>query len=131
MGKQRCLNLLIVMKISIKIIPFHTLKVRRHTYIKYYSNSIFFGTLYHLYPIILAEPISFQHKMKLIFVFALTAYFFVGSGGNPNPLRIMDEVEITDRARCKYNSDCSNGGVCVNFRCKECVGKDVVCDDAF
>ena len=43
MLKQRCLNLLIVMKISIKIIPFHTVKVRRHTYIKYYNNSIFFG----------------------------------------------------------------------------------------
>ena len=43
MLKQRCLKLLIVMKISIKIIPFHTVKVRRHTYIKYYNNSIFFG----------------------------------------------------------------------------------------
>ena len=30
-------------EISIKIIPFHTVKVRRHTYIKYYNNSIFFG----------------------------------------------------------------------------------------
>merc|ERR1711872_781363 len=109
-------------------IPFNTLKVTRHTYIKYCNNSIFFGSLYHLYPIILTEPISFQHKMKLILVLALTAYFFVESGSNPNPLRIMDEVEITDRARCHYNSDCSGDAVCVNFRCKDCVGKGHVCD---
>ena len=39
--------------------------------------------------------------MKLIVVLAVTAYFVVQSGGNPTPLRNMDEVEITDR-RGKY-----------------------------
>ena len=43
MIKQRCLKLSIVKKISIKIIPFHTLKVTRHTYIKYHNNFAFFG----------------------------------------------------------------------------------------
>ena len=35
--------------------------------------------------------------MKLLLVLAVACYFLVESEGSPNPLRSMEEVEITDR----------------------------------
>ena len=80
--------------------------------------------------------------MKLIVVLAVTAYFVVQSGGNPTPLRNMEEVEITDRRgkyfrkhQIIYSGNVSScwflpvDGNKFNLNLLlDCVGKGVLCD---
>lgn len=61
--------------------------------------------------------------MKLILVLALTGCFLVESEGNPNPLRSLYEVEITDRKDCV-----GDGRMCDSVHGGNCCQRGLFCD---